>query len=346
MTQASKGNGFRKRRRPSQGKGAAFATLLMLNDSYLPGALMLAHGLDRQALTADLVCLVSEEVSRPARRALGQLFDQVVEVGKLRVRHSRAQKRQYLPYVFTKLNALRLGVDGDLGYAYDKIVFLDADLLPLRRFGDLLALPAPAGILNEHKTHLMQWDEDGEFTIPESVQETGRWHWHLLYDPVCPHGHLIPPEITDRVKRDPSNMGINGSLLVMEPSMAEYSDILEDIERPEIRQLLSDAFDWPEMQYLTMRWSGRWTNIDARYSGLNGYPGLNLLYGTHYAGFKPWHFGRGKSMTRYGRYPDFRHWFGEFSRMVTLDYPKLQENRQLMKLLRAIVAFSGEPSQR
>jgi glycogenin glucosyltransferase len=344
MKRDSRRKGPGKRRRPSQGEDAAFVTLLMLNDSYLPGALMLAHALDKQALTADLVCLISEEVTRPARLALGRLFDQVIEVDKLHVPHSRAQKRQYLPYVFTKLNALRLGADGDLGFAYDKVILLDADLLPLRRFGDLPALPAPAGILNEHKTHLMQWDQDGEFTIPQSVQETGRWHWHLLYDPICPHGHPIPPEITDRVKSDPTNMGINGSLLVMAPSMAEFGDILGDIERPEIRQYLSDAFDWPEMQYLTMRWSGRWTNIDARYSGLNGYPGLNLLYGTHYAGFKPWYFGRGKSMTRYGRYPDFRHWFREFAQMVTIAHPQLRESRQLMKLLQSIEAFSSKPA--
>ena len=61
---------------------------------------------------------------------------------------------------------------------------------------------------------------------------------------------------------------------------------------------MGDLFDWPDMQYLTIRWSGRWRNIDVRYSALNGYPSLEVLYGTHFAGFKPWYLQRRKAMDR------------------------------------------------
>lgn len=310
----------------------------MLNDSYLPGALMTGYGLRKQRITSDLLCLVTSEISAPARAALGHLFDHVVEVEKIFSPHSRAQKRQYLPYVFTKLNALRLGADGDLGFAYEKIIMLDADLLPLRRFQQLFKLAAPAGILNERKTHLLQADQTGEFEIPDGVRASGKWHWHAMYEPICPHGHRIPADLTDRVREDPSNMGINGSLLLMEPSMAEFGAIKQEIDLPATRRLVGDLFDWPEMQYLTMRWSGSWSNVDARYSGLNGYPGLDLLYGTHFAGFKPWYFRRPKSMRRYGRYPDFQYWFRQYQEMVTEDYPALQKAKRVRSVHRDIVA--------
>ena len=41
----------------------AFVTFLMLNDSYLPGALMLAYALRKQKTNADLVCLVTGEIT-------------------------------------------------------------------------------------------------------------------------------------------------------------------------------------------------------------------------------------------------------------------------------------------
>ncbi len=317
----------------------AYVTFLMLNDSYLPGVLLLAHGLRRQKTQADLICMVTEEISRPARQALAQLYDEVIDVEKIFVPHARVGKRPYLPYVFTRLHALRLGADGDLGHSYDKIALLDADLLPLRHYDHLFTLPAPAGTVNERKTNVMEWGEDGNFIIPPSVAQDGTWHWHQIYAD-CPHGQPIPAEITDRVVSDPTNMGVISSLLVLEPSLAEFNAIMADIQTPAIQPLVSDAFDWPEMQYLTLRYSGRWTNVDLRFHSLNGYPNLDVLYGIHYTGFKPWQFRRAGSMERYGRRDDFQLWFNLYREMVQ-KYPLLQGNRKLGSLLQQINTFIG-----
>ena len=317
----------------------AYVTFLMLNDSYLPGVLLLAHGLRRQKTQADLICMVTEEISRPARQALAHLYDQVIDVEKVFVPHKRVQKRPYLPYVFTRLHALRLGADGDLGHAYDKIALLDADLLPLRHYDHLFSLPAPAGTINERKTHVMAWGDDGNFIIPDSVAQDGTWHWHQIYAS-CPHGQPIPAALTDRVAGDPSNMGVISSLLVLEPSLAEFQAIMQDIQSSAIQPLVGDAFDWPEMQYLTLRYSGRWTNVDLRFHSLNGYPTLDALYGLHYTGFKPWQFRRTGSMARYGRRDDFQLWFRLYREMIQT-HPLLQSNRKLRHLLQQINSFSG-----
>jgi glycogenin glucosyltransferase len=305
----------------------------MLNDSYLPGALTAAYALQLQETGADRVCMVTEDVTPDARFALGMLYDRVVDVDKIYVPHKRRQARQDRPYMFTRMNALRLGADGDLGCAYEKLVVLDADVLPLERYAHLFTLPSPAGILNEHKSHFIETDEDGSYVIPESVEETGTWKWHRLYEDVCPHGAPIPAEITDRVAQDPLNLGINGGLFVFEPKMDEYEAILEDVQRPETLHRVGDLYDWPEMQYLTLRWSGRWTNVDLRFAGLNGYPKLSVLYGTHFGGLKPWQFKRATAIARWGRYPDFQLWFRTFSEMVGNAYPGLQRVRRLKRLL-------------
>lgn len=326
-------------RQPNGRSCYAFVTFLMLNDSYLPGAAMLAYGLRRQKTQADLICMVTEEISRPARQALAHLYDFVIEVEKIYVPHKRVQKRPYLPYVFTRLHALRLGSDGDLDHAYDKLILLDADLLPRRHYDHLFTLPTPAGTINERKTNVMEWGDDGNFIIPGSVAQDGTWNWHNIYAD-CPHGKPIPAEITDRVANDPSNMGVISSLLVLEPSLAEFQAIMEEIESPEMRPLVNDAFDWPEMQYLTLRYSGRWTNVDLRFHSLNGYPTLAVLNGIHYTGFKPWQFRRKGSMRRYGRRADFQLWFKLYREMMQA-YPLLQSNRKLRHLQKQIHDFTG-----
>ncbi|MCP4361839.1 MAG: hypothetical protein GY796_27825 [Chloroflexi bacterium] len=333
---------FPKPQNMERGNGRArfaYATLFTLNDSYLPAVLLLAYGLRRQNTKADLICLVTPEITCSARKALRLLYDVVLEVEPIVVPHKLAGKRPYLPLVFTKLHVLRLGADGDLGRHYDKIILLDADLLPQKHYDHLFTLPAPAGSINEHKTHVMEWGADGNFIIPDSVYQDGTWNWHQIYAN-CPHGRPIPKEITDRVADDPSNMGIISSLLILEPSLAEYAAIRQDLERPQIQQLVGQQFTWPEMQYLTLRWSGQWTNVDLRFHSLNGYPDLSVLFGIHYTGFKPWQFRKQGSMERYGRRADFQHWYEMYGRMMK-DYPTLHTFKKLCRLQSQIEPFQA-----
>ena len=112
------------------------------------------------------------------------------------------------------------------------------------------------------------------------------------------------------------------------------------LKSPAAQPLVGDAFDWPEMQYLTLRYSGRWTNVDLRFHSLNGYPNLDVLYGIHYTGFKPWQFRREGSMDRYGRRDDFQLWFNLYREMLQTQ-PRLQSNRKLGTLLQKINEFLG-----
>lgn len=313
----------------------AYATFLMLNDNYLPGCLVLAGGLRRQGVKVPLIVMVTDDVSPAATEALGLLYDHVIQVERIYVPHSRRQERQDRPFYFTRIQVLRLGPDGDLGYDFDQIVVIDADVLPLSNYAALLELPAPAGVLNEDKSHFVEVDSQGAYVYPPEA-EHGRWNWHRIYAE-CPHGALVPKHISDRPAQDPSNMGFNGSLFVMKPSMSEYRAILQDVQRPEMQRLVGDQFDWPDMQYLTLRWSGTWRNIDVRFSGLNGYPSLEVLYGTHFAGFKPWYFQRGKAMNRYARYPDFQLWFQRYEELVA-QYPGLMKMGKLKRLLTDVTA--------
>jgi glycogenin glucosyltransferase len=290
----------------------AFVTFIIRNDSYLPGALVFAYGLRLQKTENDLICIVSDNISERAIADLKVLYDDVLVIDEVYVPHERRHERQDRPFLFSRFNAFRLGKDGDLGKQYDKIIIADCDILPLRNYDSLFDLDAPAGIINEKKEFCMEYS-NGKYIVPETIAENGEWLWHEHYKKY-PHGTKIPKEITDRINNDKENMGVNASLMLFEPSMTLYNSIMNDLAVIDIQKEIS-LYNWPEMQYITVKLSGDWTNIDLKYSSFNGYPVIEVLYGIHYAGLKPWNI-KNKSIKSYGKFEDYQLWFYTYIRMI------------------------------
>ena len=273
----------------------AYVTFMMRGDGYLPGALVLAYALKLHN-KYDCICLVTDDVSHPARQALGLVYDKVIQIDELRIKSGVGTGRSDRNLLMTRFEALRLGPSGGLNQQYDKIILLDADILPLWGYDELFSLPAPAGVLMEKKNECYSG----------ALEDSYNWSWHNLYNPICPHGTGIPKKITDRVRHDPTNMGVNAGLWVLQPSLVEYNAVRAALQNQEVMSLVKD-FPWPEMQLATLLWSGRWTNIDIRYCSIGGYPRPEALYGIHFAGLKPWQ-ANSRSATHYAGFQDFTLW--------------------------------------
>jgi len=298
----------------------AYVTFIIRNDSYLPGALVFAYALRLQNTKADLICIVSDNISEYAINSLKLVYNDVIVIDEVYVPHDRRQERQDRPFLFSRFNAFRLGIDGDLNKKYEKIMIADCDLLPLHNYDELFDLPAPAGI------------------IPESLYLQGTWKWHDVYFDV-PHGTLIPKKITDRIKEDKQNMGVNASLYLFEPSSKFYESIMEDLDNVDIQKEIS-LYNWPEMQYITLKLSGLWTNIDLKYSSFNGYPDIEYLYGSHFAGLKPWNI-KNKSIKSFGRFDDYKLWYFTYIKMCD-EIEGMLENRKIKKLYNKIVNLTED----
>lgn len=298
-----------------------------MGDGFVPGALVLAFQLKKQMIEADLVCLVTKDVSKEARTSLESIYDKVLEIDYIEVEHPDMEGRKDRPYLFTRFQALRLGKDGDLGCSYHKIVLLDADIMPLSNYESLFQVKTPAGIINQYKDHCI-----GEKATEYS--EEG-WIWHHIYNDICPHGSDIPMNITNQVWDDPVNMGVNACIWVLEPSMTDYNQVMTSLKSPDVIEKIK-VFKWPEMQFATWFWSGRWHNIDLRYAGFNGLPKLSCLYGTHFAGLKPWRIRKPKALKHYYKFEDYRLWYRCFYQLVKWTYPDLQKltkNKQLIRFI-------------
>ena len=306
----------------------AYVTFIIRNDSYLPGALVFAYALRLQKTKSDLICIVSDNISEQAILSLKEVYDEVIVIDELYVPHERRHERQDRPFLFSRFNAFRLGLDGDLGKKYEKIIIADCDILPLQNYDSLFDLNAPSGIINEKKEYCLEYNSEGKYIVPKSLSNTGTWNWHEIYKNV-PHGTLIPKNITDRIQKDKSNMGINASLMMFKPSLDLYNSILDDLDNDVIQKEIS-LYNWPEMQYITLKLSGQWTNMDLKFSSFNGYPDIKYLNGIHFAGLKPWNI-KNKSLKSFGRFDDYKLWYYTYLKMCD-ENSKLLENKKLMKL--------------
>lgn len=328
----------------------AFVTFLMFNDSYLPGCLMAAYGLLRQGSKSDRVCFITRDVSDRARRALQNVYTKVLDVEEIPVPGytsessvpgaARTGSARVKGAALTRFAALRLGRDGGFGCSYEKIVNIDADLLPVRDFDDLWDLPAPAGIVNEHRSHMADIDEEGRLVDRPDALETGEWVWHDHYRDICPPGAPVPKEITDRVATDVENYGVNASLLVLEPSKATFDDFMRWAGEGDVYDLVRDGWAWTDQQAATLYWSGQWTSLDPSYSMFYGYPAIELARGLHYAGIKPWSWRKKGFARRIERFPDYALWSRQYLEMVE-DFPELRQLEGLRRLEEEIFAVVG-----
>ncbi|KAJ8110154.1 hypothetical protein OPT61_g6929 [Boeremia exigua] len=122
--------------RPSED---VYCTLLM-SDSYLPGATVLAHSLRDAGTTKKLAVMITlESLSAETISELKVLYDYVIPVERIRnsnMANLYLMGRPDLSYAFTKIALWRQT-------QFRKIVYLDADVVALRALDELFDIEAP-----------------------------------------------------------------------------------------------------------------------------------------------------------------------------------------------------------
>ncbi len=303
-------------------KKFAYVTFIIKNDSFVPGAMVLAYSLIKQNTSHDIVCIVSEEVSDTAVDILSKLYTRVIKQDSLTVKHKNTSGRQDRSKLFSRFNCLLLT-------EYEKIVLLDADILTISNYDSLFELNTPAGIINESKDNCIE-SSNNKYIIPDYFETENKWIWHKTYESICKHGETIPSDITDRVLTDYNNLGVNSGIYVLTPSIDLYNSILDDLSDEGTLELINN-FNWPEMQYFTQKMSGKWTNMDIKFGSFSGYPKVEALYGMHFTGAKPWSF-KNKSIYKFARFEDYKLWYHTYVNM-TKDYPELLRYNKINKIL-------------
>jgi len=171
----------------------AYATLVMLGDTYIPGAIALAWSLRYAGTKHDLVVMISEDVSLAGRFALNRLFDRVIVVPLIEGEAIQGgwEKRKHLygwmSKCFTKINAANLT-------DYEKVAMVDADMLAVSNPDEIFDLPTPAGICSS-------------IGFDDPLDHNRR------------HGKKLPKAM---VQDSVSKYGMRGCLYLLKPSAADY----------------------------------------------------------------------------------------------------------------------------
>lgn len=289
----------------------AYITLLMLNDNYLPGVMIVGHSIRNmwskqgKINDIDLVVMVTKEISDRAINLLRLIYDRVVKVPYITpikgfVMPHLVKRYPHYQYTFTKLNLLNKKI-----FNYDKVLFLDADNIVIKNFDHLFSLDCPAAIYY------------GYFPMHENNYKPrlkgDKYIWHQKHCGCCDHKKKIPHEKTVfSGKGDILFYGMSVECMLLKPSLCLYNEVLQDINSEEYLKNHSNGKGFlTDTGYITYKYSGKWTGIDPRFLGRRGYPRIAEIFGITMGGAKPWEAHNIKFA-----YNDYKVWFIYYLNMM------------------------------
>ena len=278
-------------------KKYAIVTLLMMGDSYLPGALVMAYSILRFGIpeNIDLVCMITNDISDVAKHDLEQYFDRVILVDYIQVSpkdihlKNEIQKNVYSK-TFTKLHAFEL-------VEYEKIVLIDLDMIILqKKFFDIFNYEAPAAVI----TACIFFNEDCEMYKKYFIE---KFNVRIKEGEKIPHQvfeNFVQSIITNRNYKD-----VETSICLLKPSIDDYNYMVKKLN-DNIGKYRGDTDLLAE--YYKYQWYaidpsflGRWGNqekIDQRIVlDLYGFKG------------KPWELDKYEKIKDYY---DVKYWYNMF----------------------------------
>ncbi len=276
--------------------------------AYLDGCILGALGLKRQKTHADVICFITHDISQSDKKRLEVVFDKVIYVpyispydmggsGNLKTimmdpdifkNCPNYTKEHPYSHVFFKINVFNPKL-----FPYEKVCFVDSDLVPFNYYDSLFMLDAPAGWVEYRK----------------KLPYQSSFHWDRC--DYLKHGEKIPKIFTDT--GDPGASDVNAGLFLVEPNQKEYDSLISELTSPVSkwmgptkvhkgfydiefdqnksiigRKFVDSSYCYPEQNYLTKRYSGKWTYIEYAFQSWTLDPCNS--FGIHMAAFnpKPW----------------------------------------------------------
>ncbi|KAM7278349.1 hypothetical protein ACFE04_005483 [Oxalis oulophora] len=118
----------------------AYATVLHSSEAYVCGAITLAQSLLKTNTKRDLILLLDNSISESKRQALASAGWKLRLIK--RIRNPRAEKDTYNEYNYSKFRLWQLT-------DYDKVIFIDADIIVLRNLDLLFHFPQMSATGND-----------------------------------------------------------------------------------------------------------------------------------------------------------------------------------------------------
>jgi alpha-N-acetylglucosamine transferase len=318
----------------------AYATLLMMSNSYLPGVMLLGEKLKKINGSVDRVCLVTKEVTEEARKLISTLYiiQEIKEWSVPKKFGYAFHKDTFEVYrrTFTKIGVLLIK-------SYDKILFVDADMIPTDELlpsgnhpvVDIFNLPTPTGV---YMGYFSIWDskdlphKPGKGTFIKTRYEpykklTGK----NPYDGQQLHKYFYQKDMEEVNALGAIYLGTETSVFMVQPNEEEYNRLykifqadLMDLEKvckvgmsikdidavtTKRRKLSGDT------SFLAIEWRDKWHSMDEKYIGRWKTKDVYFVDSYGNAG-KPWEDKVNAS------YPDVKYWRDEYKKYISSDTAK------------------------
>ena len=321
----------------------AITTLLFGGDSYLPGILLLGSSIRKimpktYEKYITLCCMVTHDVSKEARELISKLYDRVIDVEYLQIpatliKHKNPNTQNTYSKTFTKLRIFEMT-------EYDKVLFLDSDMLVLKKdFFSLFNLNTPAAVFlgklsnNTSDRYFKEFKENGKL-FKQFQTKYCNWKNNKTNNNNILHGNLIPYDKKYENEQISNGMNIETSVLLIKPSkymMNEVNKYVENIRQKQIKmsgdtEMISRLFK-DKMYAIEPRFFGRWVNPEE-------HPELVVLdlYGSD---GKPWDTTKFKELIKYIDVGDVSYWWKMYMAMYENTY-KSWNNKMLDTLYEKI----------
>jgi inositol 3-alpha-galactosyltransferase len=258
----------------------AWATLLT-RESYLAGVVLLAHSLHKQKSQYPLIILYTPTLSLSVLPLLqheaGITNAMIHPIEILAPMEQGTLIAERFRDTWTKLRVFQL-------FDWDRICFLDADMLVLSNMDELFEMNFPDSGTWLAANHVCVCNLDGDKWAPED--------WKVEN---CAYTGLTHP--TALTKPCPASDGknthglLNSGLFLFEPSLSVWNNILTFLNTS---PLVKD-FLFPDQDFLAEVFKGRWVSIGWQYNALKTwrYWHANIwrdeeVKNLHYIVDKPW----------------------------------------------------------
>ncbi len=128
---------------PNGNKLYAYIMMLILNETYVPAAFILAESLKNSGCLADLVIFIDDSISKKVEDVLKKFYDKIIRLeGQDIITFNSVDNIQ--KYIGTKLNALKLD--------YKKVAIIDVDSIIFNNSNEIFDYDVPACIYSNSKS--------------------------------------------------------------------------------------------------------------------------------------------------------------------------------------------------
>ncbi len=233
----------------------AYVWLLMKGDSYLPGIVTSIYSVIRTKPNADLVVMVTDDVSDSAKKILRKyathLFDipyLSFETKALRTARQREMYQNWFSVSYTKWNMLAL--------PYKKAIFVDGDTIHTMNTDNIFEMKAPAAPFASPFMKPLGFSPN---FINKEKLDTDRYP---------KHGSIVTlEEINNMLQKNGTVLTAN--MVLLEPSVDDYTKYIQTIKsmQPFGYTNCNSMFDEQSIVYFYTKIKNKnWTVIHHRYN--------------------------------------------------------------------------------